>query len=90
MVGGGSKTVTSTATNTNVKVDYAHSFSKSIARTYTTTASLRLRTGASTSKAIITVIPKGAKVNCYGYYTGGWYYVQYGNHTGFCSKDWLR
>ena len=33
---------------------------------------------------------KMAKVNCYGYYTGGWYYVQYGNHTGFCSKDWLR
>lgn len=96
LLGGGSKTTTpapaptNTHANTNVKTDYAQSFSKSIARTYTTTASLRLRTGASTSKAIITVIPKGAKVNCYGYYTGGWYYVQYGNHTGFCSKDWLR
>lgn len=90
LLGCGSKTVTSTATNTNVKVDYAHSFSKSIARTYTTIANLNLRTGASTSKTVITVIPKGAKVNCYGYYTGGWYYVQYGNHTGFCSKDWLR
>lgn len=76
--------------NTNTKTDSAQSFSRSIARTYTTTANLRLRSGASTSKAIITVIPKGAKVNCYGYHTGDWYYVQYGNHTGFCSKDYLR
>ena len=90
LLGGGSKTVTSTATNTKVKVDYARSFSKSIAKTYITTANLRLRAGASTSKTIITVIPKGKKVTCYGYYTGDWYYVKYGDYTGFCSKDWLQ
>ena len=90
LLGGGSKTVTSTATNTNVKVDYARSFSKSIAKTYTTTANLNLRAGASTSKTVITVIPKGKKVTCYGYYTGDWYYVKYGDYTGFCSKDWLQ
>lgn len=90
LLGGGSKTVTSTATNTNVKVDYAHSFSKSIARTYTTIANLNLRAGASTSKTVITVIPKGKKVTCYGYYTSDWYYVKYGDYTGFCSKDWLQ
>lgn len=90
LLGGGSKTVTSTATNTNVKVDYAHSFSKSIAKTYTTTANLNLRAGASTSKTVITVIPKGKKVTCYGYYTGDWYYVKYGDYTGFCSKNWLQ
>ena len=90
LLGGGSKIVTSTATNTNVKVDYARSFSKSIAKTYTTTANLNLRAGASTSKTVITVIPKGKKVTCYGYYTGDWYYVKYGDYTGFCSKDWLQ
>ena len=90
LLGGGSKTVTSTATNTNVKIDYARSFSKSIAKTYTTTANLNLRAGASTSKTVITVIPKNTKVTCYGYYTGSWYYIKYGNYTGFCSKDWLR
>lgn len=90
LLGGGSKTVTSTATNTKVKIDYARSFSKSIAKTYITTANLRLRAGASASKTIITVIPKGKKVTCYGYYTGDWYYVKYGDYTGFCSKDWLQ
>ncbi len=90
LLGGGSKIVTPTTTNTNVKVDYARSFSKSIAKTYTTTASLNLRAGASTSKTVITVIPKGKKVTCYGYYTGDWYYVKYRNYTGFCSKNWLR
>lgn len=90
LLDGGSKTVTSTATNTDVKVDYARSFSKSIAKTYTTTANLNLRAGGSTSKTVITVIPKGKKVTCYGYYTDDWYYVKYGNYTGFCSKDWLQ
>lgn len=90
LVGGGTKTTTSTQTNTTVKVDYAKSFSKSIAKTYTVTGNLNLRAGASTSKAIITVIPKGDKVTCYGYYTGDWYYVKYGKYTGFCSKQYLK
>ena len=90
LVGGGSTTTTSTETNTTVKVDYAQSFSKSIAKTYTTTTRLRLRAGASTSKDVITIMPKGAKVTCYGYYTGNWYYVKYNNLTGFCAKEYLK
>ena len=90
LLGGGSKTTTSEKTQTEVTVDYATSFSKSIAKTYTTTAKLNMRAGASTSKEIITVIPKGDKVTCYGYYTGEWYYVKYGDQTGFCNKTWLK
>lgn len=88
-----SETTTSTTTTdktTTTNVDYAESFNKSIAKTYTTTNNLNLRAGASKNKTVITVIPKGSKVTCYGYYTGNWYYVQYGNYTGFCSKDYLK
>ena len=77
-------------TNTDMKIDYAKSYNKDIAKTYKTTTKLRLRTGASTSKTIITIIPKGDKVVCYGYHTGNWYYVQYGNLTGFCLSKYLK
>ena len=76
--------------NTDTKIDYAKSYNKDIAKTYKTTTKLRLRTGASTSKTIITIIPKGDKVVCYGYHTGNWYYVQYGNLTGFCLSKYLK
>ena len=74
----------------NVNTDYAKSFNKDIAKTYTTITNLRLRTGANTSKPVITIIPKGDKVTCYGYYTNDWYYVKYNNYTGFCLKDYLQ
>lgn len=77
-----------------VKIDPARSFEKGYAREYTTTTDLNLRTGASTAKDIVTVIPKGKKVRCYGYYTvygsTRWLLVQYGKHTGFCSKKYLK
>lgn len=77
---------------------YAQSFSESYNGTYTTTAGLNLRDGAGTQNKILTVIPKGRSVRCYGYYTrySGqvWLYVQYKSgdtlYTGFCSKEWLR
>ena len=78
------------ATNVNKKIDYAQSFKASLARTYTTTANLNMRTGASTAKEIITIIPLGAQVKCYGYYTDNWYYVQYNNYVGFCSSNYLK
>ena len=63
---------------------------------------LRLRTkpGATDTKrfeqggTIITVIPNGAKVRCYKYYSEVkgtvWLYVTYGNYEGFVCKDYLR
>lgn len=78
------------AQNSNKKIDYAESFKSSIAKTYTTTAHLNMRTGASMAKEIITTIPLGAQVKCYGYYTKDWYYVQYGNYVGFCNKTYLK
>lgn len=89
----------STATSTNssssssvksVKIDPAKSFNKSFAKKYITTANLNMRAGASKQKKIITVIPKGKQVICYGYYTENWLLVSYNNKTGFCSKTYLQ
>lgn len=86
-------------TPVKVAVEAAQSFDKALAGTYKTTASLRLRTGAGTNKAVQVVVPKGKTVRNYGYYTlnGGvkWLYVQYTDtvegktYTGFCSKSYL-
>lgn len=80
-----------------VKVDSAKSFKKSIAGTYivnTSTDPLMLRSGAGADKAIIARMPKGAKVQCYGYYTEvcgvKWHYVVYDGHTGFASGKYLK
>ena len=85
---------TQTATTENnynsSKIAAAKSFNSSIAKTYTTTAKLNLRTGPSMSYDIIVMMPKGAKVTCYGYYTNDWYYVVYDKYKGFCAKQWLK
>ena len=61
---------------------------------YTTTSNLNLRTGAGSKKPIVTVIPKGTRVACHGYYTNAgsdvWLFVQYGKYTGFVSKKHLK
>lgn len=83
----------------NTKIEYAKSHLKSLSGTYYTIDNLNLRSGAGTSKSILTVIPKGGKVTCYGYYTTvsgvKWYYVVYKNmngkeYTGFVSSKWLK
>ena len=66
------------------------SFNKDIARTYTTKTALNMRAGASKANRVITVLPKGAKVQCYGYYTNDWYYVTYQGNTGFCMNAYLQ
>lgn len=76
--------------NSAPKNDYAQSYDQKISRVYTTTSALNLRQGASLQKPVITVIPRGGKVTCYGYHTGDWYYVAYGNYEGFCVKDYLK
>ena len=72
----------------------AKSKSSAYSKSFTTTANLNLRSGAGTGKDIITTIPKGSKVTCYGYYTKAgstiWLYVQYGKYTGFVSKKYLK
>lgn len=70
--------------------DYAESYDKSIAKTYKTKCKLNLRKGPSKEKTVITIIPKGEKVVCYGYHTNNWYYVQYNNIVGFCDKTYLQ
>jgi hypothetical protein len=84
----------STPTTKVTKVDPAKNFDKKIAGTYRTTADLNLRCGAGTSKTILTVIPSGKSVNCYGYYTPvvgtKWYLVVYNGTTGFVSSKYLR
>lgn len=80
-------------TKPKVKIDSAQSLSKSLAGTYQTTTGLNMRAGAGTSKTILTVIPKGDKVTCYGYYTNvngtKWYYVTYKNSKGICFTGFV-
>lgn len=86
-------------TNSNAKIDVAKKFSKSLTGEYKTTTGLNLRSGAGKSKNIITVIPEGKKVNCYGYYNTlngvKWYYVTYKNdkgvtYLGYVSSKYLK
>lgn len=85
---------TSSSTSSK-KVDAAQSYDKSLAGTYTTTEALNMRTGAGTGKTIILTIPKGSKVQNYGYYTKDssgtkWLYLTYNGQTGFCSSKYLK
>lgn len=76
---------------------YAKSFDSSIAGKYITTESLNLRTRPDRDAIVYIVIPKGHKVQCYGYHTKkdiDWYLVQtiINNITyeGYCSSKYLR
>jgi len=52
---------------------------------------LNLRSGASTSKAVIEIMPEGSKFRCYGYHTGSWLYgISASGKKGFCSKSYLK
>ena len=78
---------TSTAT-------YAESLDKKLSGNYEVITALNMRSGAGTNHKIVEVLPKGAKVQNYGYYTAvngvKWLYVQHGNKTGFCSSKYLK
>lgn len=58
-----------------------------------TASALNMRYGAGTDYPIITTIPKGKHVRCYGYYNkaqgNDWLCVVYGNNTGYCCKEYL-
>ena len=94
-----SSTKTTTKKTSTIKVDAAKDFSSSYNKRYTTTSKLNLRSGSNMEKTIIQVMPKGAKVDCYGYYTKNsddsvWMLVAYKQnnktYTGFCSKNYLK
>ena len=80
--------------STEIKIDHAKSFDKKIAGSYVTTTGLNMRSGAGTSKKVVTVIPSGKSVRCYGYFTPvngvKWYLVKYKTFTGFVSSKYLR
>lgn len=67
---------------------------KSLNHNFTTTSDLNLRSGAGTNFRSKLVIPKGAKVRCYGFYneTSGtkWLYVSYNGTNGYCSSKYLK
>ena len=78
----------------------ATKFDKSLAGTYTVTAGngLNVRNAAGTNQDILVSIPKGTKVQNYGYYTPlsgvNWLYVKFTyrnvTYTGFCSAAYLK
>ena len=79
------------------KLDVATSYNKSMAGKYTVTASvgLNIRTGASSSKKSLGVLPKGTVVSNYGYYNVAsngvkWLYVVTPDGLeGYCSIRYL-
>lgn len=86
---------TNTPTTTTAKKAVSAKFKdKSSTGTYMTTANLNMRTDAGTSKPIILTIPKGDKVQNYGYFNKDasgkkWLYVSYKDITGYCSSSYL-
>ena len=79
-------------------IDSARFFLKARAGEYAVTASwLNVRTGAGTTKPILTSIPHGSKVRCYGYFSldgeKEWLYIAgiiNGERVeGFCSSTYL-
>ena len=76
----------------------ASKFDKSFGGTYRTTSDLYCRNDAGTNKKALCLIPKGTKVQCYGYYSLSnrvkWLYIQFTlkgvQYTGFSSIEYLR
>ena len=77
-------------------VMYAESYDKNLRGAYKVAGmgDMNMRRGAGTGYKVITVLPAGATVQNYGYYTMNgttkWLYVQYGKYTGFVSSKGLK
>ena len=52
-------------------------------------SSLNVRSGASTSSSVIGSLSNGSKVTIVGE-SGSWYKINYGNTTGYVSKDYIQ
>lgn len=80
----------------------AQQYAKSMIGTYQTTAALYLRTDSGTNKKALCLIPRGTKVECYGYYNTvyvnktqvRWPYIQVSIegtlYTGFSCGTYLK
>lgn len=80
----------------NKKISSAQKFEKIYSRYYVTTGNVNMRytPNVLTSDNVITVVPKGSLVRCWGYYTPvnntNWYLVVYGKYTGYISGKYLK
>lgn len=96
------KTTTKSTTNSVVdlvKIESAKYFSSTVAGTYivaTKSDPLMMRTGPGTNRKIIARIPKGDKVQCFGYYNydssgkARWLYCAYKEYRGYLCRAYLR
>ena len=94
------KSESSTACNSITATEKAKSYLSSLRGTYNAIGceSLNVRHGAGATKPKMTTIPKGTKVQCYGYYTTvlgrNWLYIQFTKdgvtYTGFASSKYLK
>lgn len=86
----GTKKVTATC--------HAKSRSSALSRSYTTTTDVYCRNDAGTNKKALCKIPKGTKVDCFGYYTtfnsAKWYLIRFTlngiEYTGFTHSAYLK
>lgn len=93
-----SRAEATTPSQNNVAIDSAKSKSNNYNRKFTTTANLNMRTGAGTSKSIITTLPEGTDVKCNGYFTTyndkDWLVVvaevNGKSYTGYCHENYLE
>lgn len=78
--------------------EYAKNKDTKLDANYKLTGDLNVRDGAGTDKKILTTLPKGYTVRCYGYYTNvgttKWLFVKFTFKdtifTGFCSSKYLK
>lgn len=96
---GKTTTISINSATGSIKIESAKYFSRAVAGTYivaTNSDPLMMRTGPGTNRKIITRVPKGGKVQCYGYYNLGkdgatkWLYCVYNNHRGYLCRTYLR
>lgn len=97
-----SSTATSSGSNSSIKevksTCAADKFNKDLAGQYNVTTDLYLRNDAGQDKRVLFLIPKGTKVNCYGYYSihdnTKWLYIQFTlngvKYTGFSHSGFLK
>ncbi|MEH6866581.1 SH3 domain-containing protein [Priestia megaterium] len=60
------------------------------AETYTTTANLNIRSGPSTSNAIIATVKQGTQLTVVGQAASGWLKVSYQGKTGYVSSEYVK
>ena len=84
---------------TSDKTEAAKHYERAEAGTYyvcTKSDPLMMRAGAGTNRKIIVRVPKGGKVQCYGYYNldkdgvTKWLYCVYNNRRGYLCRTYLR